>query len=249
MQQVGQSFRCGFILPVFQAGQESVAKPRTQAESLLQPRQERVAHQSPAHQLLAPRAPRVSLRRPVRGRASGGPGHAPALHRRLGNGPENRLRRCRGTSELLSLLASPSCLTPGVSASQEAFKTAKLAYRHLKLRVRKNLSPSHLGPASLEDAAVDYIVRNLDLYDVQASVGVGLPSPAFQNEACVRLTNHSMWVFCFSPGCDQCHEREPSDLLPTRGGLCPRQCLGQGDMQGGLCHADSRPPPRRGLCQ
>uniref|UniRef100_A0A671YD01 Mitochondria-eating protein n=1 Tax=Sparus aurata TaxID=8175 RepID=A0A671YD01_SPAAU len=52
----------------------------------------------------------------------------------------------------------------------ESFKTAKLAYRQFKLRVRKTLSPSHFGPESLEDAAVDYIVRNLDLYDVQTSV-------------------------------------------------------------------------------
>ncbi|XP_035502398.2 mitochondria-eating protein [Scophthalmus maximus] len=52
----------------------------------------------------------------------------------------------------------------------ESFKTAKLAYRQFKLRVRKTLSPSHFGPESLEDAAVDYIVRNLDLYDVQDSV-------------------------------------------------------------------------------
>ncbi|XP_047444046.1 mitochondria-eating protein [Mugil cephalus] len=52
----------------------------------------------------------------------------------------------------------------------ESFKTAKLAYRQFKLRVRKTLSSSHFGPESLEDAAVDYIVRNLDLYDVQTSV-------------------------------------------------------------------------------
>lgn len=55
---------------------------------------------------------------------------------------------------------------------QESFQTAKLAYRQFKLRVRKTLSPSHFGPESLEDAAVDYIVRNLDLYDVQSSVNV-----------------------------------------------------------------------------
>ncbi|KAM4629072.1 mitochondria-eating protein [Polymixia lowei] len=55
-------------------------------------------------------------------------------------------------------------------AAMEAFQAAKLAYRQFKLRVRKTLSPSHLGSESLEDAAVDYIVRNLDLYDVQASV-------------------------------------------------------------------------------
>ncbi|XP_029285831.1 mitochondria-eating protein [Cottoperca gobio] len=51
----------------------------------------------------------------------------------------------------------------------ESFKTAKLAYRHFKLRVRKTLSP-HFELESLEDAAVDYIVRNLDLYDIQASI-------------------------------------------------------------------------------
>ena len=42
------------------------------------------------------------------------------------------------------------------------------------MRVRKTLSSSHMGPETLEDAAVDYIVRNLDLYDVQASVNVRL---------------------------------------------------------------------------
>ncbi|XP_042368093.1 LOW QUALITY PROTEIN: mitochondria-eating protein [Plectropomus leopardus] len=52
----------------------------------------------------------------------------------------------------------------------ESFKTAKLAYRQFKLRVRKTLSTSHFGPETLEDAAVDYMVRNLDLYDVQSSV-------------------------------------------------------------------------------
>ncbi|KAK5907248.1 hypothetical protein CesoFtcFv8_005120 [Champsocephalus esox] len=51
----------------------------------------------------------------------------------------------------------------------ESFKTAKLAYRQFKLRVRKTLSP-HFGLEHLEDAAVDYIVRNLDLYDIQASI-------------------------------------------------------------------------------
>lgn len=60
-----------------------------------------------------------------------------------------------------------------VIMSKESFKAAKLAFRQFKLRVRKTLSPSHFGPESLEDAAVDYIVRNLDLYDVQASVNVG----------------------------------------------------------------------------
>lgn len=56
---------------------------------------------------------------------------------------------------------------------QESFKKAKLAYHQLKMRVRTTLSTSHFGPESLEEAAVDYIVRNLDLYDVQASLNVG----------------------------------------------------------------------------
>ncbi|XP_023679565.1 mitochondria-eating protein isoform X1 [Paramormyrops kingsleyae] len=52
----------------------------------------------------------------------------------------------------------------------EAFQAAKLAFRQFRLRVRKTLSSSHMGPESLENAVLDYIIRNLDLYDVQASV-------------------------------------------------------------------------------
>ncbi|XP_043985071.1 mitochondria-eating protein [Gambusia affinis] len=55
-------------------------------------------------------------------------------------------------------------------AVMESFQKAKLAYRKFKQQVRKTLSTSHFGPESLEDAAVDYIVRNLDLYDVLCSV-------------------------------------------------------------------------------
>ena len=72
---------------------------------------------------------------------------------------------------------------------QESFQTAKLAYRQFKLRVRKTLSSSHMGPETLEDATVDYIVRNLDLYDVQASVNV-------------RLITHLLIINCASfPSC------------------------------------------------
>lgn len=53
-----------------------------------------------------------------------------------------------------------------------------MAYRQFKARVRKTLSSSHIGPESLEDAVVDYIVRNLDLYDVQISVNVRLTMDA-----------------------------------------------------------------------
>uniref|UniRef100_A0A4W3IPM7 Mitochondria-eating protein n=1 Tax=Callorhinchus milii TaxID=7868 RepID=A0A4W3IPM7_CALMI len=55
-------------------------------------------------------------------------------------------------------------------ATTEAFSVAKAAFRQFKQRVRKNFSLSNLGPESLDDAIMDYIVRNLDLYDVQASV-------------------------------------------------------------------------------
>uniref|UniRef100_A0A8B9KXP3 Mitochondria-eating protein n=1 Tax=Astyanax mexicanus TaxID=7994 RepID=A0A8B9KXP3_ASTMX len=63
-----------------------------------------------------------------------------------------------------------STLSLDILHSAESFQAAKLAYRQFKLRVRKTLSPTHVGPETLEDAVVDYIVRNLDLYDVQTSV-------------------------------------------------------------------------------
>lgn len=81
---------------------------------------------------------------------------------------------------------------------QEAFKTAKLAYRQFKLRVRKTLSPSHFGLESLEDAAVDYIVRNLDLYDIQASINVGLntvSSAAFMK--CSLILKRAVYLSVF----------------------------------------------------
>ncbi|KAK6493079.1 mitochondria-eating protein [Huso huso] len=52
----------------------------------------------------------------------------------------------------------------------ESFHAAKMAFRQFKLRVRKTLSPTHIGQESLDDAVLDYIVRNLDLYDIQSSV-------------------------------------------------------------------------------
>ena len=54
----------------------------------------------------------------------------------------------------------------------EAFHAAKTAFRSFRLRTRRTLSPAHLGPCSLEEAVNDYIVRNLDLYDVDRSVDV-----------------------------------------------------------------------------
>ncbi|XP_042633178.1 mitochondria-eating protein-like [Cyprinus carpio] len=52
----------------------------------------------------------------------------------------------------------------------ESFQAAKLAYHQFKTRVRNTLSSTPIGPESLEDALVDYIVRNLDLYIVLISV-------------------------------------------------------------------------------
>ena len=57
-------------------------------------------------------------------------------------------------------------------AVSEAFHVAKMAYRSFRLRARKLLSPIHSGPGSLEEAVTDYIVRNIDLYDVDKSVEV-----------------------------------------------------------------------------
>ncbi|XP_061834576.1 mitochondria-eating protein [Nerophis lumbriciformis] len=51
----------------------------------------------------------------------------------------------------------------------ESFKTAKLAYRLLKLRTRKTLAAIHPGPESLEDTILEYMVKNQDLHDVQSS--------------------------------------------------------------------------------
>ncbi|XP_060680441.1 mitochondria-eating protein [Hemiscyllium ocellatum] len=55
-------------------------------------------------------------------------------------------------------------------ATTEAFQAAKMAFRQFKLRVRKTLSPSHHRPESLDEAVIDYIIRNQDLYDVQSSI-------------------------------------------------------------------------------
>ncbi|NWR69057.1 MIEAP protein, partial [Centropus unirufus] len=56
------------------------------------------------------------------------------------------------------------------AAAVESFHAAKMAYRQFKIHVRETLSISHLGPESLEDKVLDFIVQHEDLYDVQASV-------------------------------------------------------------------------------
>lgn len=55
-------------------------------------------------------------------------------------------------------------------ATLEAFHIAKMAFRHFKIRVRKMLTPSHVGSNDFETAVSDYIVCHLDLYDSQSSV-------------------------------------------------------------------------------
>lgn len=55
-------------------------------------------------------------------------------------------------------------------ATTEAFHSAKVAYRHFESRTRKLLLPIHSGPETLDEAIADYIVRNLDLYDVEKTV-------------------------------------------------------------------------------
>ncbi|KAH0520221.1 Mitochondria-eating protein [Microtus ochrogaster] len=52
----------------------------------------------------------------------------------------------------------------------EAFHVAKMAFRHFKIRVRKMLTPSHVGSNDFECAVLDYIICHLDLYDAQSSV-------------------------------------------------------------------------------
>jgi len=55
-------------------------------------------------------------------------------------------------------------------AATEAFHSAKLAFRAFESRTRKLLLPIHSGPETLDEAVADYIVRNLDLFDVEKCV-------------------------------------------------------------------------------
>merc|ERR1712131_228264 len=55
-------------------------------------------------------------------------------------------------------------------ATTEAFHAAKIAFRTFEGRTRKLLLPIHAGPETLDEAVADYIVRNLDLYDVEKTV-------------------------------------------------------------------------------
>ncbi|XP_060236742.1 mitochondria-eating protein [Meriones unguiculatus] len=72
------------------------------------------------------------------------------------------LRRCIDRAETVQRII--------YIATVEAFHVAKMAFRHFKIRVRKMLTPSHVGPNDFENSVSDYIVCHLDLYDSQSSV-------------------------------------------------------------------------------
>ncbi|XP_031965834.1 mitochondria-eating protein isoform X1 [Corvus moneduloides] len=55
-------------------------------------------------------------------------------------------------------------------AAVESFRAAKMAFWKLKISVKETLALDHVGPESLEVAALDYIARHKDLYDVCQSV-------------------------------------------------------------------------------
>nr|XP_039263822.1 mitochondria-eating protein-like isoform X2 [Styela clava] len=75
---------------------------------------------------------------------------------------QDRLRRFVDDDEMVKrILFIATC---------ESFHVAKMAYRSFRLRARRLLSPIHTGPGELEDAVNDYIVRNLDLHDLESSV-------------------------------------------------------------------------------
>ncbi|XP_075799523.1 mitochondria-eating protein [Microtus pennsylvanicus] len=72
------------------------------------------------------------------------------------------LRRCIDRAETVQRII--------YIATVEAFHVAKMAFRHFKIRVRKMLTPSHVGSNDFECAVMDYIICHLDLYDAQSSI-------------------------------------------------------------------------------
>ncbi|XP_028658896.2 mitochondria-eating protein-like [Erpetoichthys calabaricus] len=88
------------------------------------------------------------------------------------------------------------------TATVESFHSAKIAFRKFKLRVRKTLAPSHIGPESLDSAVMDYIIRNIDLYDVQSSVNDIIhamdvnPKISFPPEVDYNLINNFIREVC-----------------------------------------------------
>ena len=68
---------------------------------------------------------------------------------------------------MINCLLKKSCVLP-----QESFSVAKSAFRQFKMKVRANLSITHIGPETLEEAVQDYVNRNCDLYDLPGMVSV-----------------------------------------------------------------------------
>lgn len=79
-----------------QVGEKSESS--ASAQPSVQPAEGRVAHQSPAHGVLPPCGARVPIQPTVRRRAPGGSEPAATLRHRCGDGSENNLHRCRGTT-------------------------------------------------------------------------------------------------------------------------------------------------------
>ncbi|XP_061895414.1 mitochondria-eating protein isoform X2 [Entelurus aequoreus] len=82
-------------------------------------------------------------------------------------------------------------------AMVESFKTAKLAYRLLKLRTRKTLAAIHPGPENLEDIILEYMVKNQDLHDVQSSADVGRNTNTYRrsrdSDVSVQRVSYHIW--------------------------------------------------------
>ena len=55
---------------------------------------------------------------------------------------------------------------------QEAFLAGKSSFAGFKLNVRVNLSVTHTGPDTLEEAVQDYVNRNAEFCDLPALVSV-----------------------------------------------------------------------------
>ncbi|NXE32127.1 MIEAP protein, partial [Ptilorrhoa leucosticta] len=55
-------------------------------------------------------------------------------------------------------------------AAVESFRAAKMAFWKVKISVKETLALDHMGPEPLEVAALDYIARHKDLYDVCQSI-------------------------------------------------------------------------------
>ncbi|KAJ3599910.1 hypothetical protein NHX12_033864 [Muraenolepis orangiensis] len=140
----------------------------TSEKSLLQDRLGRSLSSSPLPRRSRPSSPSRSETSPTRAQLTRSSRHARLLSRFSDLYAVERLE----AQSLLRRYVQDLAMVQKIIfiAAMESFQTAKLAYRKFKLRVRKSLSSSHVGPGTLEDAAVDYIVHNLDLYDVQASV-------------------------------------------------------------------------------